>query len=177
MQNKPSSSNHSHGQLLRSGASSFVLLVAFLLPSIISSSAMASGRHSSPPQCVPTAASSVAPAQAFSTQLVSYSPPTPTQLVSYAPSVSTAGNSSAGGNSGNGTVPSHSNGNGGGDGGLGSIFGGGGGSVFGGGGGGNSGGAPSPEVDAILGLALAGSTVAFLRRRRRERVVMSTCQV
>lgn len=33
-----------------------------------------------------------------------------------------------------------------------------------------SGGAPSPEVNAFLGLALAGGTVAFLRRRRREPV-------
>lgn len=30
----------------------------------------------------------------------------------------------------------------------------------------SSGGAPSPEVNAILGLMLAGSTVAFLRRRK-----------
>lgn len=51
-------------------------------------------------------------------------------------------------------------------------------SPFGGGGafaglfeasGGGSGGAPSPEINAILGLALAGGTVTFLRRRRRER--------
>jgi len=34
--------------------------------------------------------------------------------------------------------------------------------------GGASGGAPSPEINAILGLALAGGTVTFLRRRRRE---------
>jgi LPXTG-motif cell wall-anchored protein len=34
--------------------------------------------------------------------------------------------------------------------------------------GGGSGGAPSPEINAILGLALAGGTVTFLRRRRRE---------
>lgn len=43
---------------------------------------------------------------------------------------------------------------------------------FGGGGhhkgghGGGSGGAPSPEVNVALGLALAGGTVAFLRRRK-----------
>ena len=37
------------------------------------------------------------------------------------------------------------------------------------GGGGGSGGAPAPEINAILGLALAGGTVAFLRRRRGER--------
>jgi hypothetical protein len=39
---------------------------------------------------------------------------------------------------------------------------------FGSGGGGSaqSGGAPSPEVNAALGFLLAGSTVAFLRRRR-----------
>lgn len=36
----------------------------------------------------------------------------------------------------------------------------------GGGGGGNSGGAPSPEINAMLGLMLAGGTVAFLRRRK-----------
>ncbi|QGY02371.1 hypothetical protein MMSR116_11170 [Methylobacterium mesophilicum SR1.6/6] len=36
------------------------------------------------------------------------------------------------------------------------------------GGGANSGGAPSPEVNAFLGLALVGGTVAFLRRRRTE---------
>lgn len=34
------------------------------------------------------------------------------------------------------------------------------------GGGSSSGGAPSPEVNAFLGLAIAGSTVAFLRRKR-----------
>ncbi|WP_244035673.1 hypothetical protein [Methylobacterium sp. E-066] len=33
--------------------------------------------------------------------------------------------------------------------------------------GGHSGGAPAPEINAVLGLALAGGTVAFLRRRRR----------
>lgn len=33
-------------------------------------------------------------------------------------------------------------------------------------GGGSSGGAPSPEVNTFLGLALAASTMAFLRRRR-----------
>jgi hypothetical protein len=32
--------------------------------------------------------------------------------------------------------------------------------------GGNSGGAPAPEVNTILGMALAGGTFAFLRRRR-----------
>ncbi|MBP2492741.1 hypothetical protein ABID82_003224 [Methylobacterium sp. PvP062] len=58
------------------------------------------------------------------------------------------GNSAGGGNSGNGTIPGHSNGLGGGDGGD------------------HSGGAPSPEVNAMLGLALAGGTLAFLRRRR-----------
>lgn len=36
----------------------------------------------------------------------------------------------------------------------------------GGSGGAHSGGAPSPEVDAAIGLLLAASTVAFLRRRR-----------
>lgn len=36
-----------------------------------------------------------------------------------------------------------------------------------GGSGGSSGGAPSPEVNTILGLAMAAGTVAFLRRRRR----------
>lgn len=45
-----------------------------------------------------------------------------------------------------------------------------GGSVFtfgsGGGSSGNTGGAPSPEVNATLGLILVGGTVAFLRRRR-----------
>jgi hypothetical protein len=35
-----------------------------------------------------------------------------------------------------------------------------------GGGSAQSGGAPSPEVNAALGFLLAGSTVAFLRRRR-----------
>ncbi|MET3414950.1 hypothetical protein [Methylobacterium sp. 1030] len=59
------------------------------------------------------------------------------------------GNSAGGGNNGNGTIPGHSNGLGGGD------------------GGGRSGGAPSPEVNAMLGLALAGGTLAFLRRRRQ----------
>lgn len=38
------------------------------------------------------------------------------------------------------------------------------------GGGGGSGGAPAPEVSGILGMALAGSTLAFLRRRRGNRV-------
>ncbi|MCJ2055250.1 hypothetical protein MKL09_01640 [Methylobacterium sp. J-048] len=38
---------------------------------------------------------------------------------------------------------------------------------FGGGSGGSSGGAPAPEIDAMLGLTLAGGTVAFLKRRRR----------
>jgi hypothetical protein len=34
---------------------------------------------------------------------------------------------------------------------------------------GSSGGAPTPEVNAALGLAIAGATVAFLRRRRGGR--------
>ncbi|MCJ2096022.1 hypothetical protein MKK67_26515 [Methylobacterium sp. J-072] len=37
--------------------------------------------------------------------------------------------------------------------------------------GGHSGGAPAPEINAVLGLALAGGTVAFLRRRRRAPAV------
>jgi len=43
---------------------------------------------------------------------------------------------------------------------------------FGSGGGssGNTGGAPSPEVNATLGLMLVGGTVALLRRRRIRRV-------
>lgn len=43
---------------------------------------------------------------------------------------------------------------------------------FGSGGGssGNTGGAPSPEVNATLGLILVGGTVAFLRRRRIRKV-------
>ncbi len=49
---------------------------------------------------------------------------------------------------------------------LGSSAGGGGG---GGGGGGASGGAPTPEINAGLGLILAGATFAFLRRRRDSR--------
>lgn len=44
------------------------------------------------------------------------------------------------------------------------LFGSGGGSQ----GGGNSGGAPSPEVNALLGLALAGGTVAYLKRRKAK---------
>ncbi|MGU3668188.1 hypothetical protein ACLBX9_28720 [Methylobacterium sp. A49B] len=46
--------------------------------------------------------------------------------------------------------------------------------LFGGGGGGgqqgggNTGGAPSPEVNAMLGLVLAGGTVAFLKRRKSK---------
>ncbi|WP_267361385.1 MULTISPECIES: PEP-CTERM sorting domain-containing protein, partial [unclassified Methylobacterium] len=39
----------------------------------------------------------------------------------------------------------------------------------GGGGGGMSGGAPAPEVNTLFGLALAGGTFAFLRRRRNAR--------
>lgn len=35
--------------------------------------------------------------------------------------------------------------------------------------GGGSGGVPTPEVNALLGLTLAGGTVAFLRRRRGNR--------
>ncbi len=38
---------------------------------------------------------------------------------------------------------------------------------FGDGSGGASGGAPAPEINAMLGLALAAGTVAFLRRKRR----------
>jgi hypothetical protein len=34
---------------------------------------------------------------------------------------------------------------------------------------GSSGGAPSPEVDAALGMLLAGGVVAFLRRRRARK--------
>lgn len=36
----------------------------------------------------------------------------------------------------------------------------------------NTGGAPSPEVNAALGLMLAGGTVAFLRRRRPRGTVL-----
>lgn len=44
---------------------------------------------------------------------------------------------------------------------------------FGSGGGssGNTGGAPSPEVNATLGLILVGGTVAFLHRRRIRKTV------
>lgn len=35
-------------------------------------------------------------------------------------------------------------------------------------GGGNSGGAPSPEVNAMLGLVLAGGVVAYLKRRKND---------
>jgi len=42
------------------------------------------------------------------------------------------------------------------------------------GGGSSSGGAPSPEVNALLGLALAGGTVAFLRRKRNARITTAS---
>lgn len=200
MRNKSFPSGHTRGQLMRVGdTSGFVLVVASLLPLILSSTANASGRHSEPPQCVPTSASTIVPAQSFPTQLATYSPPpiatgnsgavgnnintsvnatTPvmfagnaasaivpaqpvtTQPALNSPPASVPSNNSAGGNNGNGggtaVTPIMSGG-------------GGGGNPFSGGGNSNSGGAPSPEVNTILGLTLAGGTAAFLRRRSRDR--------
>lgn len=39
---------------------------------------------------------------------------------------------------------------------------------------GNMGGAPVPEVNALLGLALAGGAVAFLRRRKHNKANAET---
>lgn len=140
--------------LVRIGGSSGLMLVtAALMTSILGSNAMASGQHSAPPQCIPSSASTIVPAQYFPTQLAAYTPPITTTVTApvtftppphhplhlYTPP---------------GSPPVYSSG---------------GGSVMSGGGGASSGGAPSPEVNAILYLALAGGTVAFLRRRGRDR--------
>jgi uncharacterized membrane protein YgcG len=149
MRNSSVPQGHARGHRVRRGGSRGVLfVVACLGPCVLGSAAMASGRHSAPPQCIVTPASFAAPVQTFPAQLASYTPPPSTTV-----SNGTGGTGSAGGPSMGGGIP------------------GGGGSTGGGSTGGNSGGVPSPEVNITLGLVLAGGTVAFLRRRRRDAAV------
>ena len=83
MRNKPFLCGLKREHFLRSDDSNgLVLVFASLLSTVLSSTAMASGRHSAPPQCLPTSASTIAPVQTFTTQLASYSPPPPMQLAS-----------------------------------------------------------------------------------------------
>ena len=76
MQKNCASGAQTRRYLLKAGSSGGLMVAAAsLLPSMLSSKALASGRHSAPPQCVPTPASNVVPAQTFPSQLASYNPP------------------------------------------------------------------------------------------------------